>query len=140
MKRYAEGTKVEPEASIAEIRKYAELRGAANFTYAMGNAGGVIRFRLGGRWMQFTVALDDDTDRREHMRLWRVVLLKVKSAFEVYAAGEDTTVEEAFMPYLMLPDGTTVGDRVAEDIPRMYAGEIESMDLFRPALAAGGRA
>lgn len=137
-RRYAEGTKVEPESSVAEIRTYAERRGADRFTFAMGDTGGAIRFVVHERWVQFTVDRDVDVDHQEYRRRWRVVLLKVKTAFEVLADGVDTSVDEAFMPYLMLPDGSTVGQRVAEDMPRIYAGELDGMDLFRPALTAGG--
>lgn len=137
-RRYAENTKVEPEQSVAEIRGYAERRGADGFTFAMGDAGGMIRFRLAERWVQFSVHRDVDVEHQEYRRRWRVVLLKVKTAFEVLGDGADTTVDEAFMPYLMLPDGSTVGDRVTEDMPRIYAGELQATDLFRPALTAGG--
>lgn len=135
-RRYAENTKVEPEQSVAEIRKYAELRGAAGFTFAMGDQGGAIRFMVENRWVQFSVERDEagPDGMQEYRRRWRVVLLKVKTAFEVLRDGGDTTVEEAFMPYLMLPDGRTVGDHVTESIPRIYAGELGPMDLFRPAL------
>lgn len=137
-RRYAENTKVEPEQSVAEIRKYAELRGATNFTFAMGDQGGAIRFVIGTRWVQFTAERPEagPEGMQEYRRRWRAVLLKVKAAFEVYADGADTSVEEAFMAHLMLPDGRTVGDHVVADLDRVYAGEIGSMDLFRPALEA----
>lgn len=138
-RRYAEQTKVEPERSIEEIRTYAERRGAEHTTFAMGSHGGMIRFVVHGRWVQFSVLRDEDMDAQEYRRKWRVVLLKVKTAFEVLADGEDTTVTEAFMPYLMLPDGSTVGEQVVERMEAVYAGEVDGADLFRPALTAGGQ-
>lgn len=137
-RRYAENTTTSPEKSIADIRSYAERRGASGFTYVMGVDGGQVRFQIANRWVQFTVHHPGEDEQQEWRRRWRVVMLKVKAAFEIFADGADgeTTVEEAFMPYLLLPDGSTVGDVVAQQMDAVYAGEITSADFFRPALEA----
>lgn len=139
-RRYAQNTKVEPEASVAEIRKYVSLRGASGFTHVMGEEGGAIRFQLEDRWVQFHAEQPSDRDEQEWRRRWRVILLKVKTAFEVWQEGaNDTTVDEAFLPYILLPDGRTFGQHAAASLPSIYAGEQTpgDLDFLRPALGSG---
>ncbi len=147
-RKYAASTDVVPERSVEEIRKYAQRRGAEEFTFAMGSRGGVVRFFIGGRPVQFVAEFPTDVDgtkfrnkrevaEQEYARRWRVVLLKIKTAFEVWQEGEESTVEEAFLAHLMLPDGTTVGQRAIEQLDGIYEGRRPSLDLVQAALPRG---
>lgn len=147
-RRYAEGTNVTPENSLSEIKKYAELRGAEDFVSLMGPRQGMVRFHLrdsddGPVYpVQFSAEFPTDPDltikqaEQEYARRWRVVLLKVKAAFEQWNEGEESTVTEAFMPHLMLPGGGTVGDAVTSQYEQVARGQADRIDLM-PALGPG---
>jgi hypothetical protein len=51
----------------------------------------------------------------EMRRRWRSLALAIKAKLEVVASGI-ATFDEEFMAHLVLPDGTTVGDRVTTEL------------------------
>jgi hypothetical protein len=56
---------------------------------------------------------------QEIRRLWRCLLLCIKSKFEVVATGM-AIFEEEFLVNIVLPDGRTAGDHVVPAIARAY--------------------
>lgn len=63
----------------------------------------------------------------EHRRRWRSLLLRLKARLEDIA-DEGMAVEEALLPYLMLPDNSTVGDRAIPQIREARrSGEMPEM-------------
>jgi hypothetical protein len=55
---------------------------------------------------------------QEERRRWRVLLLRVKARLEEIAEG--VSFEEAFMPFVVLPDGRTVREYVLPEVKRAY--------------------
>ena len=72
----------------------------------------------------FSLPLPKDFDstakyEAEYRRRWRVLLLVIKSKFELIEAGAEDAAH-AFMPYLMLPSGATVAEEVIPTILETY--------------------
>lgn len=116
-RRYAEGTTVSADRSQAEIKQLLTKHGAMSFglleTQAMASM--VCEFR--GRRLKFDVPRTKDT--QEYMRQWRVLLLRIKARLEEVSGG-DATVDESFMPYILLPNGHTVGESIVPAIENAY--------------------
>lgn len=150
---YAENTKVAPEKSRAEIEKTLKRYGADAFGYGTEDGRAIVTFRAHGRYVKFTVNtpdFNDDEVRLTHHRYvrsvperkkkveqierqrWRALLLVIKAKLESIEAGIEN-FEEAFLPQIMLPDRTTVGEQVIPGIERAY--ETGQM----PSLMPGGR-
>lgn len=126
------GTKVSVDRSVEEIRRTAERYGAEGFTYGISPLGGVVQFKVGPRWVKFKV--DKNEDEAEWRRRWRVLLISVKVRLERVADG-DSSVDEEFFANVMLPDGSTVFERMREQVEAVYAG---TMDVPMLALPSGG--
>jgi hypothetical protein len=72
--------------------------------------------------------------KQEIMRRWRVALLLVKSRIELVREGVEVPAE-AFLRFLMLPDGGQLGERVIEQMPIMR--QTGQTPTLLPALPAG---
>lgn len=155
MSRYAEGTKVDPERSKEEIERTVKRYGAEGFFSAEDPDSGsaIFGFRIQGYWVRLRVERPAVTDvpkggrrrrgkdlraslEREWWRRWRVALLDVKSRLERVVEMEER-VTRAFMPDIMLPDGSTVADHVEGSIDQAYEAGRVTGPLIRPALTAG---
>lgn len=136
-RRYAEGTDVDVSKSVEDLKRLAERYDASEFTYAIGPRGGSAMFRLEGVPLRYDVQFPTDDDltvkqaEQEWRRRWRVVLLRAKGQFEAITDGE-LSVERAFLAEVMLPDGTTVGERIEATGIEGLEGEL------LPQLTAGG--
>lgn len=155
--RYAEGTAVSPEKSQAEIQQLLKRYGATGFAFGWEAQRAMVGFTVHGRGVRFLLELPTDTaayartargQRRtpaqqqaalesEVRRLWRSLALAIKAKLEVVASGI-ATFDEEFMAHLLLPDGSTVGDRVVRELDEAYARGIAPPRLL--ALPAGGGA
>ncbi|TAL42600.1 MAG: hypothetical protein EPN91_07930 [Salinibacterium sp.] len=96
--------------------------------------GDYLAFELGGHSFRLDIVKptqDDifrlfpnhrDTDAKlqaEWRRRWRATVLLLKAKLE-FADGETSTIDQELMPYLLLRDGTTLGQAVLGDkIPLM---------------------
>ena len=118
-RRYAEGTKVPPERSRAEIERLVRTFGAKGFRYAEEDAYVSLDFKYEGRWVRFAFEVERD-DERETWRLWRVLLLVVKSKIEVVRNGL-VTFEEEFLSNIVLDDETTIGARIVPNLDALTA-------------------
>jgi hypothetical protein len=137
-KPYAEGTKVEVEKSQMEVEKLLQRYGATTFARGWQGNHAVIGFEIHDRKMRILLPLPtqeefryDSLARRqtnkqvgeahahETRRRWRALLLVIKAQLEAVASGI-LTIEEAMMPWIVLPTGETMGQWAAPQIARLY--------------------
>lgn len=124
--RYAADTKVSVSRSREELHRTLARYGATE-TLVHEKAGELrIGFVLGGYRVAVPMAMPEPDDyptkaayEREERRKWRVLLLLLKGRMELIEEGAET-VTEAFLPYLMLPDGGLVGDEVIPNVRQAY--------------------
>jgi hypothetical protein len=117
-RRYAEGTKVPVESSQAEVRRYLKARGASEFGVAyLDGKGSQVVCSLEGRKLRFMVPHCKDS--REEARLWRVLMMRVKLRYEEFSSGE-VPFDEAFISFILLPDGRTMASHCLPQIERAY--------------------
>jgi hypothetical protein len=132
--RYAEGTSVSVDRSIAEIRKTISAYKASSFGTAENNNKAMLTFDMNDRRIRLVIDLpvlhktkthkgyvmgQNDVDK-ETRRLWRCLLLLVKSKLECVASGI-CTFEEAFLPHIVLPNGQTVAELAIPQVKQAYA-------------------
>jgi hypothetical protein len=155
---YAEGTAVPAEKSRAEIEKLLRKQGAVKFASGWDGDRAMISFQLVARTVRIVLSFPPANDKRfthrpgssylrrtpaqamaahegEVRRRWRALLLVLKAKLESVASGI-ATLEEEFMPWVVLPDGRTVGELMHPEIARAY--ETGQMPSFLPALPARG--
>lgn len=132
--RFAEGTSVTPERSQAEISETLRKYGATGFAFGWQDQRAMIAFSAHDRSIRFLLDLPHPNDREfkvtatgrsrqnpdtayegEIRRRWRSLALAIKAKLEAVATGI-TTFEDEFMAHIVLPDGTTVGERVSAEL------------------------
>jgi hypothetical protein len=143
---YAKGTKVGVENSRAELERVLARYGADAFSYGVDGDRAIVAFRAHGRHVKFELrypAVDefkktrtgvwrDKTAQRaareQRVReLWRALVLVTKAKLEAVESGIES-FEQAFLPYILLPDGTTSGDWLLPQIDAAYAsGDMPSL-------------
>lgn len=158
MSRYAEGTSVTPERSQAEISETLRKYGATGFMFGWQDQRAMIAFQAHERNIRFLLDLPHPDDREfkvtasgrsrqnssaayesEVRRRWRALALAIKAKLEAVATGI-TTFEDEFMAHIVLPDGSTVGERVASELIGIWkSGQAPPSLLpnFPKALTAG---
>lgn len=150
MSGYAAGTKVAIDRTRAEIDRTLVRFGASAVAHGWDSTTAVLGFRAGGIQVRIalplpqpddvdftetatgrprTVAAARDAYSNEVQRRWRSLALVLKAKLEAVATGI-ATMEQEFLAYRVLPDGTTVGERVAAELDRVG-------DLTPPALLPG---
>lgn len=145
---YAADTKVSPEKSRLEIEQTLRRYGADAFGSGQDGVHAVVTFRLEGvtvridvpiptvadmptshpnRYGSYTLAQREvKRDQAERQR-WRAILLMVKAKCESVELGIES-VQQAWMPYILLPNNTTVGEFLEPQIARAYeTGEMPSL-------------
>lgn len=145
-KRYAEGTKVPVERSIAELKRTCEKYGATNFGFLQADSKTAIFFKYSDRLYRMDLHFPNASGARtmeevkkikaEERRLWRVLLLTVKAMFE----GIENQVFDGHLllqPFTVLPDNTVIGDRISPQLDQTYlTGNMPS--LFLEGASSGG--
>lgn len=162
---FAEGTSVPAERSRAEIEMLLRRYGASQFVSGWAEGKAVIGFTAHGRQLRFVLKMPSKNEQRfthapprknaafkdqlversstdalklyegEIRRLWRALNLVIKAKLEAVESGI-ASFEEEFMPWVVLPDGSTVGQFMSPQIERAYAsGEMPSL---LPGLPARG--
>lgn len=137
---YAESTSVPVERTRAEIERLVRAHGATAFASGWQGAKATVEFIANGRRIRFALTLPSaDEQRFTHIdrwrkrataqatkmweqairSTWRCLLLVIKGKLEA-AESKIETFEDAFMAHIVLPDGTTVTERVAPMIERAY--------------------
>lgn len=140
---YASGTSVSVERTKSEIELTLRRYGATQFVSGWDSDQGraYVGFHVSERTIKFVLTLprsDDplathtpqgrlrcDTDAQRHWeqmvkQKWRALLLVIKAKLESVNGGIET-IEEAFMPQIVLPGGGTMGEWAAKAIPQAYA-------------------
>lgn len=158
---YAKDTTVETSQSEGEIRKLLRDHGATEIVVRQGVAENSVMAHLNGRWLRFDVRVPHMSEfahdpagrkrdqlatarawEKEERRRWRVLLLMLKAKLEA-VKDELADFDREFLGYLLLPDNSTVGDRVGgAEINRIYeeGGEPRFLEaLKRPALPGPNR-
>jgi hypothetical protein len=147
---YAKGTEVPIDRTKAEIEKLLVRHGATMFGTGWEGRRNLITFRLRDRAIRMTVTTPspdeyarDATGRRnpqakreqmadaEGRRRWRSLLLLLKAKLEAVASG-DVSLEEEFLPYVVLPSGQTWAEWAAPQIARL--AETGKMPELLPGL------
>lgn len=153
---YAETTSVTVEKSIAEIITLVKRAGAQrvaqyeepdSFTIQFDLAGRLIRFRVSlptleqmatanGRGQQLTRAQRNERAAQACRQRARALLLVIKAKLESVESKVET-FEQAFLPNVVLADGSTVYERISEPIaPEYRSSQPQPMLLSGPG---GGR-
>ena len=148
MATYARTTDVSPEKSRAEIEATLRRYGCTAFMAGWDEERGlnVISFRLHGRMARLNVPMPDVSDPAQRKRLresavasrasrqpealerqavrqrWRAVVLYVKALCEAIESGL-VTAEQAFLPFLVLPNNMTVSEWAGPQLEALLAGD-----------------
>ena len=138
-RRYAHGTRVPVEQSVAEMRKLLVRHGATQFVSGWSQATGEhIQCGVYGRRLAFSVKVPDGRNfignafQAEMRRRWRVLVMSVKMRLEE-VRDEGRSVDEVFMSEIVLPDGKTMGAHFSHQIAESYkAGTMPAMTLALP--------
>lgn len=126
MSKYAERTSVPVSRSIDEIGRIVKRYSANHWAVLHSSTQIGVEFALDD--FQVRVALPVTTaSEQEVRRLWRVLILLLKSRFELIEAGAESPAQ-AFMAYIRLPSGQTTSDAVLPQI----------MDQVRPIPLGAG--
>lgn len=153
MGKYAESTNVSPERRLIEIQRTLERYGVKAFAFAKDGDASQVVFEMGGRRMRISVPLPNRGEKQfTHMpngytkrsddawanaynqavrQRWAAFGLYIKAMCEAIDSNV-ITAENAFLPFVVLPDGRTLAEYVAPQLEAVYSsGEM-------PALLPGG--
>jgi hypothetical protein len=143
--RYATGTDVPADRSIAEIRKTLRRYGATSFAFGEDEHGAVVGFAAHGRQVRFVLPMPDPDDKEFRLtgtgrdrsaaaaeaafeaavrRVYRVFALVIKAKLEAVESGL-VEFQAEFLAHIVLPGGMTVGDVVDGKVDEAYrTGEV----------------
>ena len=139
MGKFAQTTTVDEGRTKAEIESTLKRYGADRFGYMADAAQASIAFELKGRRIRITINLPQRRDfyktesgltrtlsgaitaahEKAQRQIWRALLLVIKAKLESVDSGIET-LEEAFMPHVLLPDGRTVSEWLTPQIESAY--------------------
>lgn len=138
MTKYASRTKVSTSRSMEEIEKTLTRYGATGFMYGWSNNGAMIGFSMKGKQYKYILRLPDEDDfrvnaagakrpakekknavERAKLQRFRALALVIKAKLEA-VESEISTVETEFLPWLVLPNGQTVGQWIMPRIEAIY--------------------
>jgi hypothetical protein len=131
--RYAQRTEVSSEKSRAEIERMLLRYGASKFAYGIDESQALIGFQFKAKQIRFVLPLPSRSDKRfwhSHSgrrqrdqqeayaqweqacrQLWRALALNIKAKLEAVESGLES-FEQSFLPYIVLRDGKTIGERL----------------------------
>ena len=154
-RRYAEDTSVPVQRSRNEIEALLQRYGAEGFGFEteFGSGGrALVKFAIRGRLFRIPVRTCSISDPRiqrhpagkqrtsvevegawqqEERRAWRVAVLWLKGTLEA-VESRVITLDEALLPFMVLPDNRTVGEWAEPQIARALE------ERRMPALMPGG--
>ena len=150
MAKYAERTTVTPEQRRGEIERTLARYGATAFGYATSGDHAQVVFELGGRRMRLDVPLPSRSDKAfTHLesqpwvkraeaeaekryqqairQRWAALALWIKAQCEAIDSRV-VTAEQAFLGWVVLPDGLTLAEKIAPSLEAAYAsGEMPAL-------------
>lgn len=137
-RRYAEKTSVPSDRSKTEIERILVRYGADGFAYMSNPDRAAIAFRAANRNIRFVLPMPkleevsrtssgrarkkgaiEEAHSQETRRRWRALALSIKAKLETVESGI-AEFETEFMPYIVLPGGETVAERVQPQIEAAY--------------------
>lgn len=146
--RYASGTEVSPDRSIAEIRSTLRRYGATSFEFGEEGERVVIGFAARGRQVRFMLRMPDPKDPEFTQtptgktrtanaaaaahdtavrQVFRVFAFVVKAKLEAVESGL-VTFQDEFLAHVVLPGGQTVSDAVGDRIAQAYStGDVPAL-------------
>jgi hypothetical protein len=158
--QYAHATTTTKTATLAELEKILTKYGCTSFVAGTHEGDATIAFRVNGLNVLMRVPLPRITERRfthtpasnvarhpdkvfdEHQAAvratWRALLLFVKAKLVGVDQGL-TTIEQEFLPHILLPGGGTFGDTVIPQIREAYeTGQMPALlpPTTRPAIGS----
>lgn len=119
MSRYAKTTQVPVDRSRSEIERTLKAYGCDAFAFGWEPAGAMIQFGYKGRAVRVSVPMPQGDDRaaaQVERQRWRILLLLIKAQIEAVEIGL-ATFEEAFLPWMLLADGSTVAQKMVPQLP-----------------------
>jgi len=139
MTRYAAKTTVASDRSISEIEATLRRYGAYKFMYGRDNDKVLVAFEMHERRLRFMLPIPSESEftqtptgrtRRSKSIVvgqyeqavrsrYRALLLTIKAKLES-VESEIEEFEDAFMAQIVLPDGSTVGDKLKPQILMAY--------------------
>lgn len=125
MRRFAATTRVPVAQSRGEIESLLRRYGAKSFMSGQDANQALVAFEAKGRRVMFRLPMPDakkyepNKFAQEERRLWRALLLCIKSKLEAVASGI-ATFEDEFLAYVVMPDGQTVADHIKPKIASSY--------------------
>lgn len=131
---------------MAEIRTTLSKYKASAFATATNNNKSMVMFEMNGRRIRFVFDLpikgkfqnkkryiaSEREIEQEERRLWRCLLLSIKSKLECVESGI-SSFEDEFMSNIVLPNGQTVGEAMVPQIQSAYEN-----NQMPPLLGYGG--
>lgn len=142
--KYASGTTVSTDRSLAEIRQTLSRFGADKFGLMDGKDQAAIGFEMGGRAIRMVVELPKiepflKTDKgrsrtrvaaeaervKAEKQLWRNLALIVKAKCASVDSGV-TTFDTEWLPYFVLKNGRTVAEHI---VPQLAEGSTPTLML-----------
>lgn len=121
MARYAERTAVPVDQTQGEIKKLLRKAGADQIAVYESTERSSVAFRMSERFYRITVPAHagEANAAQEERRAWRLLILLIKAKLEAVREGA-TTIEREFLTDMMMPDGSTVGEFMAEPLALAY--------------------
>jgi hypothetical protein len=154
MPQYASSTEVPIDRSRAEIERILARYGARRFMYGWDEDRAIIQFELHERRIRFVLPMPSldafrktPTGRQRKgtvlneaweqalRQRWRALALCIKAKLES-VESEIEEFEDAFMAQIVLPDNTTVGQRMKPGIAHAY--ETGTMPPLLPSGSPSG--
>ncbi len=130
---YANKTSVPVVRSQEEIRKTLERYKATGFVFGENNGMALCGFEMNNRRIKFIIEIPiygkaktkknylmGDAECAQVIRTrWRCLLLAIKAKFECVESGI-STFEEEFLAHIVVPDGSTIGQKILPQIAESY--------------------
>ncbi len=113
--KYAAGTKVSADQTLLEIRRVLDKYGSTGFGFMESSGQVGIMFEMKSRRIRLLLPLPMPPTDQEVRQRWRALLLIVKAKLEAIEL-KATTFEQEFMVNFVLPDTSTVGDKLLPQI------------------------
>ncbi len=152
---YAQETTVPVERTQAEIKRECLRYGADSFVLGEEGEKAMVQFRINNRSVRFTLVLPRRDEkrfwrtpggRRERdesgawkaweqacRQKWRALYLFVRASLEATREGI-VDFDECFLPYMVLPDGRTVGGHMAPMVKKaIESGSMPRLSLPEPS-------
>ena len=107
MGKYAQSTRVPVVRSQLEIKDTLIRYGAESFGFFEKGECATIMFAIDGLGIKIQVPYPDCNDQEIRQR-WRALLLVIKAKLEAIDSGI-STFETEFLPFILMPDGQTIG-------------------------------